>query len=130
VTVQSGALLSGSGTASAVTLMAGGSAEADGGVGSPPLNVSSLTCGTTGTDLTTNNINVYLGGKIANAGALVVNGTNIINIIGAAPAVAVYDIITYTGGSIGGAASPCTSATATARLSATIGVGVSARSWS
>jgi autotransporter-associated beta strand protein len=104
VTVQSGTLLSGSGTASgAITLLAGGSAEADGGPGAPPLNVGSLICGTNSTDLTTNNINVYLGGKIVNAGALVINGTNVINIVGAAPAVAVYDIITYTGGSIGGA---------------------------
>jgi fibronectin-binding autotransporter adhesin len=104
VSVQSGASFGGSGTASGtVTVLAGGQVEADGGIGSPGLNVGSLTLGSAGTDSTTSSINVYAGAAITNSGALTVNGTNIVNIPGAAPAVGVYDLITYAGDSIGGA---------------------------
>src|SRR5262249_6098486 len=104
VSVQSGAAFGGSGNASgAVTVNAGGTIRADGGTGTPPLNVGSLTLGTTASDTTTSSINVYLGGKISNSSTLTVNGTNTVNIVGAAPAVGIYDLITYTGGSIGGA---------------------------
>jgi fibronectin-binding autotransporter adhesin len=103
VSVQSGATFGGGGTASgAITVLAGGKIEADGGVGLPGLNIGSLTLGSAGTDTTTSSINVYAGGAITNSGALILNGTNIVNIPGAAPAVGIYNLITYTGGSIGG----------------------------
>jgi autotransporter-associated beta strand protein len=101
VTVQSGATFAGSGTATTVSVQAGGTLEADGGGGAPPLTVNSLAFGVGATDETTTKVNVYLGGKIANTGPLTVNGTNTINILGAAPAVGVYDLITYSG-AIGG----------------------------
>ena len=104
VSVQSGASFGGSGTASgAVTVLAGGQIEADGGAGSPGLNIASLTLGSASTDATTSSINVYAGGAITNSGALTVNGSNVVNIPGAAPAVGIYNLITYAGGSIGGA---------------------------
>lgn len=106
VTVQSGATFGGSGNASgAVSILAGATIRADGGVGSPPLNVGSLTFGTGPSDLTTSSINVYLGGKVVNSSSLTLNGTNTVNIVGAAPAVGVYDLITYSGG-IGGTGFP------------------------
>jgi autotransporter-associated beta strand protein len=86
VTVQNGAAFGGSGNANgAISVMNGGTIRADGGAGSPPLNVGSLTLGSTATDLTTSSINLYSGGKIANIGTLMVNGTNVVNIVGAAP---------------------------------------------
>ena len=103
VTMIGGTTLSGNGTASGpVTVLNGAAIEADGGAGSPPLSVGSLTLGTTSTDQTATRVNVYLGGVIA-SGGLIVNGANVINILGSAPAVGVYNLITYTGGSIGGA---------------------------
>ena len=98
VTVHSGAAFGGSGNANgAVTVLNGGTIRADGGAGSPPLNVGTLTLGSGATDITTSSINLYPGGKIANTGTLTVNGTNIVNIIGAAPPAGIYDLITYAG---------------------------------
>lgn len=103
VTMKSGTTLTGTGTAGGnVTLEAGSTVEIIGGVGATPLTVGPLTLGLAGTDLTATRLNVYLGGKIAATSGVTVNGTNVISILGAAPAVGVYDLITYSG-SIGGA---------------------------
>ncbi len=102
VTVRAGALFGGSGNANgAVTVDLGGTIRAAGGIGAPPLNVGTLTLGSGSTDNTTSEVDAFLNGKIVCAGGLTVNGTNVINIIGAVPAVGVYDLITYTG-AIGG----------------------------
>lgn len=102
VAVRSGASFGGRGTASGtVSLDAGATIQAPGGIGAPPLNVGSLTLGNAGTDTTTAQVDVYFGGKIVCGGSLAVNGTNTINIAGGAPPVGVYDLITYTG-TIGG----------------------------
>lgn len=101
VSVLTGATFGGSGSASGnVTVQTGASIQALGGAGAPALALGSLTLGNTATDLTTSTLNVYQSGKIT-AGALTVNGTNVINITGAAPAVGSYDLIAYSGG-IGG----------------------------
>jgi fibronectin-binding autotransporter adhesin len=109
VTVMGGGILQWTGTAGSPLLslgslmvMGGGTLQSAGSAGAPPLSVVSLTLGSGSTDITTNNLNLYFGAEIANTGGLVVNGTNIINIVGAAPAVGVYDLITYSG-PIGGA---------------------------
>ena len=105
VTVETGAAFGGNGSAGGtVTMLPGSVLEADGGVGANPLTLGGLTFGAGSTDLTTTRINVYLGGIIA-GGTVSVNGTNVINIIGAAPAVGVYDLIRHTG-AIGGAGFP------------------------
>ncbi len=103
ITVQPGASFGGNGGAGgSVTVMGGGTLQWAGSAGSLPLSIGSLTLGSSGTDITTNNLPLYFGAKIANTGALVVNGTSIINLVGAAPAAGVYDLITYSG-AIGGA---------------------------
>jgi autotransporter-associated beta strand protein len=103
ITVQPGASFGGNGGAGgSVTVMSGGTLQWAGSAGSLPLSIGSLTLGSSSTDITTNNLPLYFGAKIANTGALVVNGTSIINLVGAAPAVGVYDLITYSG-AIGGA---------------------------
>jgi autotransporter-associated beta strand protein len=103
VTVQSGASFGGNGSASgSVTVMNGGTLLWAGVAGSPALSVGTLTLGSGSADTTTNNLNLYLGAKIATSGGLVVNGSSVLNIVGAAPAAGVYDLITYQG-SIGGA---------------------------
>ena len=104
VMMKSGTTLAGSGAATGLAQIEPGSnVEAIGGVGATPLTLGTLTFGQASTDLTTTRVNVYLGGKIVAASGLTVNGTNLVNILGAAPAVGVYDLITYPGGSIGGA---------------------------
>lgn len=102
VAVRSGGTLGGSGPVSgAVSVDAGGSVRLPGGIGAIPLTVGSLTLGAVVTDVTTTAVDVFSGGKLACSGALTVNGTNVVNLIGGVPPVGVYDIITYSGG-IGG----------------------------
>lgn len=106
VTVNGGGRFGGSGTANgSVSVRAGGTLVASGGTGAPALNLGPLALGEAAGQFTTNIINVHLGGRvIANAG-LTVNGTSVINITGAAPAVGTYDLIVHNG-SIGGAGFP------------------------
>ncbi len=103
VAVHSGGTFGGSsGTAiGGATLDAGGTLRLPGGVGATPLSVGGLTFGANSTDVTTTAVDVFSGGKAACTGALAVNGTNVINLIGGVPPVGVYDVITYSGG-IGG----------------------------
>ncbi len=103
VTVNSGATFGGNGTVYGTATVASGSAiESDGGIGATqPLTLGSLTLGADGSSQTTTKVNVYLSGAITTS-SLTVNGMNVIDIIGAAPAVGVYNLISY-GGSIGGA---------------------------
>ncbi len=103
VTVASGGAFGGSGSASgSINVQAGGTAIATGGTGSPALTVGPLTFGSGGSDVTATEVNVYLGGKIIATSGLTVNGTNTVNIVGAAPAVGTYDLIQHSG-TIGGA---------------------------
>jgi autotransporter-associated beta strand protein len=103
VTVASGATFGGTGTAiGSVNILAGGTLATLGGSGLPSLSVGPLTLGSAATDTTATTVNVYRGGKITATSGLTVNGTNIINIVGAAPAVGTYDLIQHPG-SIGGA---------------------------
>jgi autotransporter-associated beta strand protein len=98
VAVRSGATFGGSGNAnSTVTVDAGGTIRAAGGIGAPPLNVGILTLGNGSTEITTSEVDAFLNGKIVCVGGLTVNGTNVVNITGAVPPVGVYDLITYTG---------------------------------
>lgn len=98
VAVRSGTTFGGSGNANGeVTVDAGGTIRAVGGFGAPPLNLGNLILGSAVTDMTHSEIDVFLGGKLVCAGSLTVNGTNVIDLIGAVPAVGVYDLITYSG---------------------------------
>ena len=102
VTMKSGTTLTGTGTITgAVGLEAGSTVDVVGGAGVTPLTLGTLTFGLAGTDLTDTRLNVFLGAKIATFG-VTVNGTNVISIVGAAPAVGLHDLITYSG-TIGGA---------------------------
>ncbi|MFO1514220.1 MAG: autotransporter-associated beta strand repeat-containing protein [Verrucomicrobiota bacterium] len=102
VAVRSGARFGGSGNVSgAITVDAGGTVRAAGGIGAPPLNVGILTLGNGPTEVTTSEVDAFLNGKIICLAGLTVNGTNVVNITGAVPPVGVYDLITYTG-AIGG----------------------------
>jgi len=101
VTVRSGATFGGSGTANGgVAVDAGGTVRLPGGIGAPPLTTANLTLGAVATDSTTTAVDVFSGGKFT-TGALTVNGTNTINLVGGVPPVGVYDVITYSG-AIGG----------------------------
>ena len=80
-----------------MTVDAGGTIRAAGGIGAPPLNVGILTLGNGSTEITTSEVDAFLNGKIVCVAGLTVNGTNVVNIIGAVPPVGVYDLITYTG---------------------------------
>lgn len=103
VSVNAGATFGGSGSAAgSVNVQSTGTLVAEGGTGSPALNVGPLTLGASGSDSTTNVINAYLGGKVVATSGLTVNGTSTINIAGAAPAVGTYDLIQHPG-TIGGA---------------------------
>jgi autotransporter-associated beta strand protein len=80
-----------------VTNYAGGTV---GCPGNGTWSLGSLTLGRTSSDVTSNQFEVDLGAMIIvtnNNNSLAVNGTNIVNIFGAAPAVGVYDLIEYTG---------------------------------
>lgn len=103
VTMKSGTTLAGTGTAvGAVSLETGCTIEVLGGANATPLTLGPLTLGLAAGNQTTNRLNVYLGGKIAATSGLTVNGSCTIDVVGAAPAVGVYDLVTYTG-TIGGA---------------------------
>ena len=103
VTVGGNSRFGGSGSAlGTVNVQSQGTLVADGGTGAPSLTVGPLTLGAAGGDITTNVINVYLGGKVVATSGLTVNGTSVINVAGAAPAVGTYDLIQHPG-TIGGA---------------------------
>jgi autotransporter-associated beta strand protein len=96
VTVKSGATFGGSGgVAGPVTLEQGGVFLVEGTIGAP-LTSAALTLGATVGDATTTLINVAQG-NFCSGGTVSVSGTNTIQIIGAAPNIGVYDLITYTG---------------------------------
>lgn len=102
VTVNSGTTFSGNGTVyGTVNVASSGVVEADGGAGAQSLTLGTLTLGTDNSSGTATRVNVYLGGAVSTS-SLTVNGTNVIDIIGAAPAVGVYNLISYSG-AIGGA---------------------------
>jgi autotransporter-associated beta strand protein len=87
----------GNSTTCNVTNYAGGTV---GCPGNGTWSLGSLTLGRTSSDVTSNQFEVDLGAKIIvtnNNNSLAVNGTNIVNVFGAAPAVGVYDLIEYTG---------------------------------
>ena len=104
ISVMANATYAGAGTAPAdLDVNNGGSVTADGGIGSQAMQIDgNVNLGVADSDLTTNNINVYNGGLIQVAGSLSVNGTNVINILGAGIGVGSYSLITYGSSVISG----------------------------
>ena len=95
--VAAGATLAGTASFSGAGVLQNGGTLAPGdNTGNGALSFGSLTFGSSSTDLTSNQCaNVFLGAKIT-AGAVTVNGTNVINIFGAAPGLGAWPLINYT----------------------------------
>ena len=103
--VAAGATLSGkSSLGGYITVLDAGTIQPGDVAGSGTLTFgagSTLNLGSTSTDNTTNAFNVNAGAKIA-AASLVVNGTNVVTVVGVPPSVGTYTLITYTSASTNG----------------------------
>ena len=95
--VTAGATLAGAGSsAEDITLGQGGSLLADGGVGSQSMECpGNLNLGINTTDITTNNVDVFHGGKILVAGGLSLTGTNVFSILSVPEGLGTFDLIGY-----------------------------------
>jgi len=97
VLIMAGATFGGAGSASGdVTITNGGSLLADGGIGAEALQCAgNLFVGTAATDITTDTIDVFHGGKISVAGAVNLIGTNVFNIVALPEGTGTFDLVEY-----------------------------------
>jgi autotransporter-associated beta strand protein len=96
VDVKTGATLGGQGSVSAGVTVENGATLEGGQGGSGSLNLNSLTLGTSASDVTTTRLNVALGASV-NGGTVTVNGTNYLQVVGAPPPIATYNLVSYSG---------------------------------
>jgi len=98
LTVLAGGTLAGASTLGGALIVANGGSVTPSAAGNGAFTATALQFGISQTDVTTNNFDVYdspSAAFLSTTGVLTMNGTNVINVIGAAPNVGTYPLIQY-----------------------------------